>query len=428
MLYCLLLEAAVLMGQGQSQPKAAAGVPREQVERLVRRLDAAQLAQREAAERELLDLGPGILDLLPGPAANVSAEVQQRLGRIRQVLKRRASESVAEASRVTLHAESLPLGKVLAEISRQTGNALHDHRARLGQPQEDPKVSVRFEKTPFWKALDEVLDQANLDVDPYGDRRAVVIVANTSPGARRSGRAAYSGPFRIEPTAVEARRSLRNPAAAALRLSLQVSWEPRARPIAIKQRLADLAAIDQNGRGLDTGGDEVELEAAIQATDTTKELQVSIPLPPREVRQIAKLNGRLTAMLPGHEETFRFDGLSKAANDSKQVAGATVVLEAVRRNHDLWEVRILVRFDRAGGALESHRGWIFQNEARLEGPQGKQVRPSTVETTRRTESEVGLAYLFEAPGSLEGYTFVYRTPVSVVSAGFDYRLGPIELP
>lgn len=429
MLPCTLLMAAMWLAQPEPATKPDAGPPlRGQVETLVRRLDSGQLAQRVAAERELIELGPGVLDFLPGPAGDVSAEVRQRLGHIRQVLQRRAAESVAEASTVTLRAESLPLSKVLAEISRQTGNAIHDSRGQLGQAQEDPKISIRFDKTPFWKALDEVLDQANLDVYPYGQQRAVTIVANPSAGLRRSGRASYSGPFRIEPTAIEARRSLRNPAAAALRLDLQVSWEPRVRPIAVRQRLSELAAVDEKGRPLDTGGGDAELEAAIQATDTAKELQVPMPLPPRDVRQLAKLKGRLTAMLPGREETFRFDELAKAANVSKQVAGATVTLEAVRRNNDLWEVRILVRFDRAGAALESHRGWIYQNEAYLEGPAGKQVRPSTVETTRRTESEVGLAYLFEAPGSLEGYTFVYRTPVSIVSTGFDYELGPIDLP
>jgi hypothetical protein len=41
---------------------------------------------------------------------------------------------------------------------------------------------------------------------------------------------------------------------------------------------------------------------------------------------------------------------------------------------------------------------------------------------------MGLAYAFQVPGSLAGYTFVYRTPVSIVSAGFDYELRGIALP
>lgn len=425
----LVLAAAALFGQQPSTASAATLDARKaEVSRLVRRLDAAQLAQREAAEQELIALGPAILAYLPAPDAAESAEVQQRLGRIRLVLQRRLAESSAQATVVTLQAKSMPLAAVLAEIARQTGNPLHDSRRQLGQTQDDPRISVHFVKTPFWQALDAALDQAGLDVYPYAQQGGLSLVARTSRDRRRARRAAYTGPFRIEPTGVDARRSLRDPASAALRLTLEVSWEPRIHPINIKQRLADLEAFDERGHPLLGGGERGELEASIQPLDTAKEFQLSLPLPPRDVRRIASLKGRLTALLPGREETFRFNDLAKARNVEQRVAGATVVLEGVRRNHQQWEVRILVRFDRAAGALESYRGWIFQNEAYLESPQGKPIRCGPPETTRQTDTEVGLAYSFNVPGSLDGYQFVYRTPVSIVATGFDYELRGIELP
>jgi hypothetical protein len=428
MVASLVLAAAVAVAAQASAPGSeAVEAQRAEVRRLVRRLDAAQLAQREAAEQALIALGPSILDWLPASTAPASAEVQQRLGRVRRLLQLRQSESTAQPSRVSLSADALPLAQVLAEISRQTGNAILDTR-RPGGSAADPKISLNLVQVPFWQALDQTLDLAGLDLYPYGRERGLSIVARTSPESRRLGRAAYSGPFRIEPTSVDARRSLRNPASAALRLALEVSWEPRIHPINIKQRLADLTAVDEQGRALTRSGEAGELEASIQPADTAKEFQLPMPLPAREVRQIASLKGRLTALLPGREETFRFGNLEQAANVEQRVAGATVVLEGVRRSNELREVRIVVRFDRTAGALESYRGWIFQNDAHLESPQGKPLRPATLETTRQTETEMGLAYAFQVPGSLAGYTFVYRTPVSIVSAGFDYELRGIALP
>jgi hypothetical protein len=422
-----MLSPLVLFALVGTQPAAAdapSTAPQAEVRRLVRRLDSPQLAQREAAEQALIALGPAILDHLPAATAPASAEVQQRLGRIRLVLQRRLAESTAQPARVTYTARDVSLAQVLAELSRQTGNAIVDTR---GAGTAETRISVHFADTPFWEALDRTLDLAGADLYPYG-QRGLSIVARTSPEARQSGRAAYCGPLRIEATRIDARRNLRDPTSASLRLALEVSWEPRIHPINIRQRLADVEAIDEQGRRLTTGHAPGELEASIQPADMAKEFQLPLPLPPRSVRQIAVLRGRLQALLPGREETFRFGDLGRAANVAQRVAGVTVTLEGVRRQGDQQEIRILVRFDRTSGALESYRGWIFHNEARLEDPQGKPLRPTTFETTRQTDTEMGLAYLFVVPGTLEGYRFTYRTPVSIVATTFDYELHGIDLP
>ena len=76
----------------------------------------------------MLKRGPAVLDLLPQPNDRTSAEVRQRLGRIRQKLQQRAAEAAAQSSTITLHADAMPLAKVLAEFSRQSGNTIVDER------------------------------------------------------------------------------------------------------------------------------------------------------------------------------------------------------------------------------------------------------------------------------------------------------------
>ena len=128
---------------------------------------------------------------------------------------------------------------------------------------------------------------------------------------------------------------------------------------------------------------------------TAVELVLPFAAPPREVKEIASIKGKLSAIIPGKVETFQFDNLLKAKNVEKHIAGVTVTLEGVQQNNEAWEVRIRVKFDEAGDALASHRGWIFQNEAYLEGPDGKPIAYDAFETTRQAQgrSRTGLHLL-----------------------------------
>ena len=142
---CLLLIGAMLPGQAAAD---AGDELRLQVRRLVRQLDDAQRATREAAERSLIELGPPALDLLPAPGRDTSAEVKVRLERIRKALEAAVAEAAAQPSRVTLHGE-LALSAALAELQQQTGNRIVDFRQRFGQQPGDPKLSLDFEKIAF---------------------------------------------------------------------------------------------------------------------------------------------------------------------------------------------------------------------------------------------------------------------------------------
>ena len=85
------------------------------------------------------------------------------------------------ASAVTLHGDR-PLADALAEISRQTGNQLKDVRQQMGQEIGNPQVIANFDKTPFWQALDQTLDQAGLTVYPYAGKDELGIMARAEIG------------------------------------------------------------------------------------------------------------------------------------------------------------------------------------------------------------------------------------------------------
>ena len=194
LLLCSLLAGQIAASGGEDL--------KAEVRRLVRQLDAPQLAQREAAEAELLRRGPAMLDLLPPADDRTSAEVQQRLGRIRQKLQLAAADAVTKTSTITLHADAMPLSEILRAFQKQSGNTIdYDLRGeQFGQPSAEPKLNVNFDATPFWPALDKLLDQAGLTLCPQVGQRALgVVAAPEGKPTARSDRASYSGPFRFEP-------------------------------------------------------------------------------------------------------------------------------------------------------------------------------------------------------------------------------------
>lgn len=393
-----------------------------QVRRLVRQLHSPELRERESAEAELLHLGPRVLDLLPREADPTRPELAERLSRIRHKLQQAMSTAVLEASTVTLQGR-MPLSKVLAAIAAQTGNRIVG--PELDQPGEGgPELAVDFQKAPFWQALDTVLAQAKLGAYFYGNEKAIMIVP-PRPGLA-GPRAAYAGPFRFEPTAVLAQRDLRR-GTASLRVDVEIAWEPRLAPITFQQKMSEVEAFDEQGNRLQVEQVEADREIPIEPDRLAKEITLPFRLPPRTVRQVARLKGRLHVLVPGKIETFRFANLAEAKNVQQQCPGVTVTLEQVRRNKQIWEVYVGVRFDQTHGALASHRTWISANPAYLEGPDGKRVE-GNAETTRHTASEIGVMYLFYVEDPIEKYTFVYQTPGMIFSRGFDYELRNIELP
>lgn len=158
------------------------------------------------------------------------------------------------------------------------------------------------------------------------------------------------------------------------------------------------------------------------------EVQVPLELPHRHVDRIASLRGRLAALLPGRIETFEFDGLTEAKNVEQARAGVTVILDQVRKNVDVDEVRLRVRFDQAGAALESHRNWIYNNEAYFIGPDGQRFEHAGMQAFRQAANEVGVAYLSDRQDGLAGCTFVYKTPAVLMEVPVEFELKEIPLP
>lgn len=413
---------APVRAQAESDEVEAASLV-EQAQQWVRQLNDRELARRQEAERQLLELGPAVLDVLPEESPRMSAEVRQRLARIRTELERALGADVTRETTVTLSG-SHPMSEVLDKIMEQTGN-----RVRY-VPQPDQEVTVDFSDTPYWEALDQLLDQFGLTVDPYGGDPEALVLRSRNPAERdRRGAAKYHQAFRIEATRIAATRDLRNPELQGLRVGMSVAWEPRLAPIVFIQADAKLSAEDEQGNAIMAGSDRPTREIPVHTGMSAIEFEVPLTLPPPGATHLARLQGELEALIPGRVESFEFDGnLQEARGVQQRRAGVMVQLDNVRRNVDLYQFQVRVRFDDASGALESHRGWIFNNEASIVDAEGNRVPPAGLEATRQTENEVGISYLFDLPDGLDGCRFVYKTPAVLNRYRLPFELQDLPLP
>ena len=426
MTWSLILSLA-LVGQA-----AEAETPDEltsQVQKLVRQLDDDELSRREAAEEKLVELGPKALDLIPPNTPRTSAETKERLGRVRRQLEIALAETIALPTQVTLAGE-MPLSEALAAITKQTGNTIVDYRNEFNQQATDPKIQVNLKETPFWEALDRVFDEAGLTLYPYSGKEHALAMVSRAAGSElpRFGRAAYAGRFRLEGTSIVASKDLRNPANHNLRLSLELTWEPSLRPIVLIQPIDQLVALDEQGKPLVIEGSDGTLEIGVEGTVAAADFGVNLQLPKRDVQKIASLQGKMTAIVPGKVETFEFKDITTLKNSVQRRAGVAVVFEEIRKNGDVYDLRMRVEFDKAANALESHRPWVFDNVAYLVTPDGEQLSYDGLEETRRESNVAGVGYKFVLEEEPKGFSFVYKTPAAIMKVPVEYELKNIELP
>ena len=426
--FCLLLFVPALAASSHSLAADAEDELSATVKREVRRLADRELVEREAAEKKLIELGPAALELLPPLVERMPEEMKMRLGRVRSELEKAYTKSAIEPTQLTLPAQEIELQQWMEAVAKQTGNRLVDNRLDFGQAAQPVKFKLDWRGLAFWPAIDAALDQADLTLYPYREDQQLGIVARPPGRLPRAERAIYAGPFRIEPQSVVAERDLRGRDLGRLTINLELSWEPRLSPIAISMPLDSFKIIDDQNREIASAGPGISPEIGV--SNHTKAIELSIPwsLPERSAKQISKLQGKLLALVPGRTEEFRFDDLAQANMIVQRRGGVVVTLDAVRQNNALWQAFVRVRFDEAGGALESYRGWYYQNECYLLDAKGNRIDYAAFDRTRETENEFGMAYLFDAPDGLKGLTLVCGTPTIIMNVPVEFELNELPLP
>jgi hypothetical protein len=415
---------------------AAEDGARQKIAALVRQLDDQERAQRDDAEKQLVELGlaagaDGAADFiaaLPKPNENMPQEVQTRLARIRGQIQAKTSRKAVAESTVTLDVKEAPLADVLKDIEKQTGNKLIDYREKYGQEVMEKKVTLKLDKAPFWSALDQLLDGVNMAPYAFTGESALGLIEREPGALRRFGRATYAGPFRVEATKIYAQRGLRSPDQSSMNIDLELSWEPRLEPLSISQAAADLKAVGDDGRQIPAVSEDAVFNVDVTRGSYAADATLGLKLPAREAKMLTSLKGKMMALVPGKIVDLEFDKLKNAKQVKQETGGVTVTLDRVVKNQALWEVHMRVKLNGLDGGIPSDQGWVFQNITYLKDKNGEHIDHAGFETEMQTETEAGFAYFFETPDDIDQYTWVYRTPTAIVNMPVVYELKDVPLP
>lgn len=436
-----LLTAWALMLQPQALP--AAQLPKDQppntqslsdevVAELVLELDAPQKSTRDEAERKLIALGPKVVDRLPKLGPDASEEVISRIGRVKVALYRARAEASVSASTVSLVVKDALLADVFAEIEKQTGNRLIDFRGRFGQQAKPIEVTLDAAKQPFWKTIDELTSATDLEVYHFAGDQGLAFVAAAGtkgpPSKSAAGAVSYNEAFRIEAKRVTTTRSPTSAEPGELRVELEVAWEPRLRPLFLTSKMSKVTAVDDKGQTIEPGNRELATEIPPQGKSCRAEIALAFQAPPRSVQAIKTLEGTLEVLVPAEMHPFRFTKLNEGGKQEQKAAAVTVTIEEPRKNNDLIQIALTLKYDNPANALESHRAWFYKNPCYLEAADGTKTPPGTIELTRQSSDELMMNLLFAPEGEWEKQTLVYQTPADILVLPVTYRFTDLPLP
>jgi hypothetical protein len=439
-LVALLFVAVSLSSPVRGQDEEMALIDR--VAFLQHQLQSDKIAVRDAAEEELLKLGPRVLDHLEPVDNDTPTDIVQRLQRIRKELETVAVRQVTQASKVTLKGK-MKIGEALAAIRQQTGND-------VAMPGETPdmlvnrEIELSLEGVDFWAAISAMMKAGDLEVDPYAGRpgqlrltptQAARFAAanpglpnpNSPPSDTATPPSDTSGIFDLMVTRVNASRNLVNPELNYCNVTVRVRWEPRVQPVSIDLPVSSISAIDEFDNQIAIPNPEGVISGLVQPEIPELEFSIPIGLVDRQIEVINSLDATIDAVLPGRTEIFRFKKLGNLdPGYSQQKAGATVTFEGIIKNDDLFGVKVRLSFEEDNNALESHRGWAFNNPMHLVDENEEKLEPIALETISQDNAEVVIRYYFERDP--EDLTMIYNSPAAIVKVPVKISLKNIPLP
>ena len=375
----------------------------------------------------------GKLRLMPRDTSSQSKEPRRRIptdySSIFQIkeLEKQAVALASRPTRVTLQG-TMTLDQALEKIKQQTGNEVYLDFAEVGEKE----TSLDLNNLTFWEAIDRICEQAKLTIAPYGGTagKLRLMPRDTSPQSKEPQRRIptdYSSIFQIKVTQVNSVLNLVKPHNDRCEITLVARWEPRLCPISIDVPLRDVKIIDEFQDPVAVSDPNAVIYGMIQPE--FPEMQFSLPIQrvSREIEELESLTATINVVLPGRTETFRFRKVSDQRPGRKiEKAGATVTFGGLQKNDDLYMVTISLSFDEEHNALESHQGWVFENEIYLENAQGEREESIGLETVQQDNSKVTIRYLFlNDPGER---TLIYRTPAAIVHLPIKVEFKKIPLP
>ena len=402
----------------------------EQVRKLVIQLKSTDKEIVSDAHKKLVELGVPALNALEESAAKASESLKKKLVSVRDQIEQVRGQKMAKSTKVTLEGE-MTLAEALKKLEKQSKTTF----AVQGQFATG-RLELSMKDAPFWNVMDELMDQAKLQLSAYGGETGQLsLVRRAEDFEDYIGRTAYSNGFRVVIKRIETSVDYEEPMNDGTNIRLQINWESQIKPIAIEHALKDIKAIDEYKDDIAVRfpvgprgpNEDAVISETVQPDIPVTEMFLPLELIDRKIKQIDKLTGTINVLMPGHVETFDFGQVGKIKGEKKvQRARATVTFLGTEKNDELQSLGLTIEFDKNHNPLEIHQGWILDNEIYLEDAAGKKHKPIGSEQALLAENKMSINYFFEVDPAK--HKLVYRSPVKLVKIPVKYTLKKIILP
>lgn len=431
---CFLLSSA--QARLAPQSSASSGTPDEpseelaqRVETLVGQLSAETLQDRVQAQKALLELGPKVLPLLPAPEVLADASARDAVERLRARLEHRKARESVQPGRVTLKGD-FPLTDLLERIAAQTGNRID--ASELPPPTGRETVEVDYRRETFWTVIDELARRLELRFVTEG--RSLQLLPRSEHSAGAEERVAYAGAFRVAVRAVERRKLFGDERHDLLRVGFSLSAEPRLRPLFLAYSAKDITAETAAGRALAPLNPEADYELPLGAGGRHLRAHADFKLPASVQAGTIRLSGRLKVHAAAGAERFVFHDPAGTREVARRRGGVTVRLqkaefrESSSGKHEA-SVHVTVGYDAGGPAFESHRRWIFHNEASLQTEDDRRIDVNGgYRTSLEADGGVAVVYRFrQLQRKPDGYRFVYVAPTLLIDVPVEFEFAKLSV-
>ncbi len=403
----------------------AAPPPVEVVSQLVQDLDSNSRTVRQSAEKQLLAFGSDVLSLLPDVDSLENAAARETVRRIRLHLERQQAVESLQASTINLSGR-FSREEGIRRLALRTGNMIDVSALSPGLGSD--MLDVVFDGTPFWTALDRLLQGVTVDYEFGPSSLRLVphsgadkhIVDRESIGYSKAFRIAIDKPS-IRPIIGNANRKL-------LQLRLQVVAEPRLRPLFLNCRADEIEVKTAGGLSIQPYTPSATFDIPFGQQGQEAKITIGYIVPESaDIRQL-EVRGRVQIQMAAAFDSFLFADL-RGRSDAVQQLGVTTVR---LRRADIAPkgestVSLAVNYGVGGPAFESHRNWVIRNEAFFLQKGGKEVAPvGNASVQFQGDGAYSLQYQFNDIGEFgELLHFVYRTPTLIIPVEVDWQIPEI---
>lgn len=401
------------------------------VQELAKQLDADKEVERDAAEKQLQEIGLQALDFLPILDDQSSPELRMRIERIREKFIQESTLDFHEPSLVNLVGE-MSVSEALASIEKQTRNKI-DLDNYVRQAAFSEIVHLDIQGVTYWEAIDELLEKVDWQVALRDGGKIAFApkqkIQEDLPAAinrlpHNAISPIYIGVLRLQPAAISKTTSFLDPLQSSAQLDFVLHWEPRFNPVFVRFPMDKLVVRTDNDEAL-----LVPRDQSCEYTPIGSQLMSTMRVlkPTQKAIKIASWKGELQIAIPGRIATIDFQDAKENSGKSLIAGDLTVVLESARKNRDLHEIQIGVSLANQPNN-EVLQGWVGLTDGYLVDPDGNPIQHAGWATTRLTKNDIGISYLFDIQDDLTNYRFVYRAPESIILQTVDYEFNNIPLP